>query len=327
MAAQRAYPGSLHAANAAANDYNVLFGFRGGNGILLLPGHRRIQSTAQILTLENAVQASRVAGDAGANLLCLFLHQLVGPFRVRQKLPGQTDAIDLFFLNGLEGQLRVFHPTGANHRDMHMLFDLNRLGQIAPLRHVHRRMSVPPGIVGAIVGVEHVVAAGFQQLRRSNAFIQIAAHLGKRFPWQRTAVEALHHGAHAVPDGNRVVLTAAFLDGLHNLLRKQEAAFQAAAVFVGPLVAERQRELIQQIALVHRMDLHTVHAAFLRLACGLVEAADILLDLLRVSARWVMDGFQKLGSPSLGATGSPSAMKRGCTRPAPEDSCIKIFAP
>jgi len=152
-----------------------------------------------------------------------------------------------------------------------------------------------PGVVGTVVGVEHIVARILQVLGGPLGFLHVAADLGVFLTGNRTLGKALELGFHGVAQRNGEVLAAGFLDGLDHLHRKTVAVLKASAVLVGALVEEFDGELVQQVALVHRVYLHAVHPCVAAELSGLGEGLDDLVDLLHRHL-----GAFNIGSPAGG---------------------------
>ena len=74
-------------------------------------------------------------------------------------------------------------------------------------------------------------------------------------------------------------MTALRLDGLDDLRREAVAVFQTSAILVGTLVDIFQGELVEKIALVHRVNLHAVHPGLFQQSGALGEGIDDLLNL------------------------------------------------
>ena len=62
---------------------------------------------------------------------------------------------------------------------------------------------------------------------------------------------------------HREILSADFLDLFYNLYRKTISVLKRSTIFIGSLIHIFQSKLIQQIAFMYRMDLHTVHTRIL----------------------------------------------------------------
>ncbi len=149
----------------------------------------------------------------------------------------------------------------------------------------------------------------------------------------------LHHALGAVTQGHREILTAAGLDLLHNLLGKAQAVFQASAVLVGTVVEQSNGELVDQVALMHRVDLHTIETGTLGVVGAIAKllhdgvdllhgegAAGLIQPAVRNRGRQVL--FSQRCGMAEGATGGNSPRLVGMvTRPNPPDSCKNTFAP
>ena len=132
-------------------------------------------------------------------------------------------------------------------------------------------MIPPPGIVGANIHIQGVVTVLHQQLGSLHAFVQITADLLEFLAGQSADTPVLHHALGAVTQSNREVLAAAALDFFHDLLGKTQAVFQASAVLVGTVVKQGNGKLVDQVALVHRMNLHAVKASTLGVVSTVAE--------------------------------------------------------
>ena len=224
------------------------------------------------------VEAAVVAADAGPDVLHAVLQHLGDPGAVSQELPGHTHGVDASLRNGGRGRIG-FHAPGTDHRDVHEPLDVGHILQVAVQRHVHGRMGPVPGIIGAVIGVEHIVARVLQVTRGLLALLHVTADLGVSLPGQRAIAEILDLGQHAVADGHRVISPAGGLDGLDDLHSEAVAVFKAAAVAVAAVVGVFHGKLIQQVAFVDCMDLHAVHARLLAQQRRLGEGRHDLLDL------------------------------------------------
>ena len=142
-------------------------------------------------------------------------------------------------------------------------------------------MSPVPGVVGAVVSVEHIVACILQELCGLFAFLHVSADFLIVFSRQGTIAEILYLGDNAVPQGHRVVVAADLLDVLHNLRSEAVAVFKAAAVSILPVVGVLHGKLVQKIPLVDSVDFHAVDACFLAQSGGLAEGLDDFLNLLQ----------------------------------------------
>ena len=169
MAPQSKHPGSFHAADTAADDVDGLRIFRFLD-VVLIPLHGlrvdgaagQMQRVRKILIVGHAlvvahIEAAVVAQNAGPDILGPALHQLGDPGLIGQEGPGKAHAVDFPGGNGLGGRLR-HHAPRADHRNIHKLLDVLHILQIAVFRHIDGRVGPVPGIIGAVVAVEHIVA-------------------------------------------------------------------------------------------------------------------------------------------------------------------------
>ena len=141
-------------------------------------------------------------------------------------------------------------------------------------------MTPPPGIVRADVDIERIIAVGNEQLCRFHALGQVSALFFKFFAGQRPFTQGLDKALRAVAQHHGEVLPAAALDLLDDLTCKTQAVFKAAAILVCALVEQRNCELVDKVALMHRMDLHTVEAGTLCIVSTLAEITHKLVDLI-----------------------------------------------
>ena len=270
MAPEGQYPGGLHAADAAAyygHGFGLLghfdlvpgglHGFRvqGAAGHTGIVGKRLIVADALIVS---HIKAGVVTADAGANAFQIAGHELGDPLRICQKLPGNAYAVYAAFGHGPGSHLRL-HAPGADHGDIHKLLNVLCLCQVAVLRHIRGRMGPVPGIVGAVVAVEHVIAGFLQIPGGLFTFFHIPSHFSVGFAGQGALAEPFCFGDYGITQRHGKILSAGGLDGLDDLHRETVAVFKAAAVFVCPLVGIFHGELIQQIAFMNGMDFNAVY--------------------------------------------------------------------
>ena len=152
--------------------------------------------------------------------------------------------------------------------------------KIAVLGHVDGRMGPVPCVVGPVVAVEHIVAGILQVLCRPLGFRHIAPDLGVFLPRQSALAEAFRLGDDAVAQRYREVLAAGLLDGLNDLDGEAIPVLERTAIFVVATIDVGQRELIEQIPLVHRVDLDAVDARLLQQHRATAERVDHLVNLL-----------------------------------------------
>jgi len=165
VAAQRQHAGSLHAADAAADDVDGLRIVRLFD-IVLVPLHhfgvdraaRQMQGVAQILIIRHAlvvahIEAAVVTEDARADIVLTVLKHLGEPLRVGQEIPRKARAVQPACGNGLRGSVQR-HAARADNGNVDELFDVLDLRQIAVFGHIHRRVRPEPRIVRSKQGLE-----------------------------------------------------------------------------------------------------------------------------------------------------------------------------
>ena len=152
--------------------------------------------------------------------------------------------------------------------------------QVAVLRHVDRRVRPVPCVICPVVTVEHVVPGVLEIFCRPLGFLHVAPCFLKLLAGKRAAAHSLSLGDHTVAQRNREIISAGLLDRLHDLHRKAVAVLERSAVFIRAVVHIFECELIEQIALMHSVDLHAVHACFLEQPCALGKSIHKLVDLL-----------------------------------------------
>ena len=225
-------------------------------------------------------EASVVAGYAGPYVLLPAFPRFVEPFRVCQELARHAYSVDLSGSDGLVRERGVLHASGAEHRDIDELLDVGDLREVAVQRHVYRRMSPPPGVVGAVVRVQSIRSRRFQQSRRRWALFQAASELLVILPGKSSRVESTHLAGDAVADHYGEILSAGLLNLSDDFRDEAEPVLQASAVLVGPLVGAGYGELVQKVTFMDGVDLHAVYAGFLAHERRLPEGIHQIVDLL-----------------------------------------------
>ena len=141
-------------------------------------------------------------------------------------------------------------------------------------------MRPVPRIVGAVVGVEHVIAGILKILGGFFALFHIPAHFDVVLAGHRALAEALGLADDGISQRDGIILAALLLDLLHHGDGETVSVLEAAAVLVRALVGVLQSELVKEITLVHRVHFDAVHARFLAHFRGLSVGVDDVLDLL-----------------------------------------------
>ena len=220
-----------------------------------------------------------MAADTGLYLLFPALDELCYPRMVGEELPRHAHRVYLAFRYRLRRVLGA-HPARADHGYVHEFPDMRHVVQIAVFGHICRRVRPIPGVISAVVRVEHVVARVLKIFRRALALFHVAPDFDIFFPGDGALAKALCLTDDRIAQRNGIILAAGFLDRLDNLDGETITVFETAAVFVRALVGVRESELIQEIALVHGVHLDAVHPRLLAKAGGLGKSIDELLYLL-----------------------------------------------
>ena len=291
MTALFQHQSGFHTADTGADDRHLL-GMLGGHDLVLVVLHgagrqgaaSQMQGILQALGVGRTLalseaEASVVAVDAGLDLLFAAVHQLGDPLGIDQILTSRTHTVDLTG-SDLGGSHIGGHLTGADHGLAGKVLDVLHLGQVAVLGHINRGMCPVPGVVSTVIAVKHIVSGFLQILDGALGFFHIAAELHKFLTGHGAFAPALGLGHHGVTQCHGEILTALALDSLHDLHGEAIAILERAAVLVGTEVPVLHGKLIQQIAFMHGMDLHTVNAGVLAHLGGLGESLHHLLDLL-----------------------------------------------
>ena len=255
MSAQFQHSGSFHAADAAADDVNFLWRIRLSDVVLVclhglsIDGAScQMQGIGKFLIVWHAlvmahVETAVVTQDTRTDLILPVFHEFCDPGVVGKERSGKTGSVDLSFFDGFSSDFGI-HASGTDDRDIAILADLDDVIEVAIFRHVDRRMRPIPGIVGAVVAVEHVVTRFFQKLDCQLGFFHVSSDFCVFFTRQSTFSEVFGLGDDRIAKGDREVVSAFFLYGFDDLGREAIAVFQGSAVFVCPLIDVFQGELV-----------------------------------------------------------------------------------
>ena len=265
---------------AATDDKHALCLQHGIIGSHALACRLRIHRTVDHGILLNAAHAALLAGDTGADAFTFAAAKLVHVIGVRQQWAAKTDDIAHAVHNSAFRHIRIIHAASAKHRHIYIFLHKLSIGHIEALFLVHRRMTPPPGIVRADVDIERIIAVGNEQLCRFHALGQVSALFFKLFSRQRPFTQGLDKALRAVAQHHGEVLPAAALDLLDDLTCKTQAVFKAAAVLIRALVEQRNCKLVDKVALMYCVNLHTVEAGALCIVSALAEIAHKLVDLV-----------------------------------------------
>lgn len=152
--------------------------------------------------------------------------------------------------------------------------------EVAVDGHIGRRVRPVPRVVGAVVRVQHIVARILEVFCRLFALFHVAADLDIILAGHRALAEALCLADHGIAQGNGIIVPAGGFDCGDHLDGETVAVFETAAVFVGAVVGVPERELVEEIALVHGMDFDAVDACLLALQRRHSVGMDDFFDLL-----------------------------------------------
>ena len=141
-------------------------------------------------------------------------------------------------------------------------------------------MAPPPGVVGADVYIERVVAVRDEQLCRFEPFLHVTPLFRKLLARQRTLAPVLDHTFWGKAQRHGEVRAAGLLNLLDDLAGKAQPVFQTAAVFIRAVIEKADGELVDEIALVHRVDLHAVKPGALGIVGALAEALNNGVNLI-----------------------------------------------
>ena len=228
----------------------------------------------------DAAHAAFLAADAGADLVDVAGANLLHDVGVSQSGTAEAHDVAGAVIEAFERGIGVIHATGHDDGDGDVLLHDPGERAIRGLLHVHGRMVPPPGVVGARVDIEGIIAVFLEQLGCGDALLDVAAPLLELLTGKRALAEVLDHALEAEAHGHGIVLAAGTSNLLADLAGKAQAVLEAAAVLVGTVVEERDRELINEVALVDGVDLDAVEAGALRVEGTLAEAGYDSVDLV-----------------------------------------------
>ena len=273
----------LHARQTSTDDEHplgVVRQHRMQMGVGLASG-LRVHRAVQHGELADTTDAALLAGDAGTYSFRMVGLQLDDDVRVRQGWSGQGHHVDDPVGDRIGGKVRIVHPSCDDERDVRQsLLELGGIGQVEPLRLVHRRMVPEPGVVTADVDVEGFVSIGVQQASGLDALRHVTTDFLELLVGKGTDVPVLHHGLRREADLDREVVPDRLVDGLDDLAREPQAVLQRSAVFVGAVVEPLDGELVNEVALMAGMHLDAVEASFIGNLRGDPELGDDLVDLV-----------------------------------------------
>ena len=278
----------FHTADAAADDGELLRFLRGTllvDGLVVGPGVQH--ALAHLVTQDIDVralavhaverQAGAVAGDARTDVLKTVFLEFGDVFRVAQKLTAEAHGVDLSGGDGRGGHVGL-HASRADDGLRRELLDVLDIREVQVERRVHRRVCPEPGVIGAVVAVEEIIAGLFQDLDGFLGLFHRPADLGELLTGHGAGVEALGHGADGITQRDGVVVAADFLDLFDDLTGEPQTVLQRTAVRVIPVVRVGHGELVEEVALVDGVDLDAVDPDLLAAQGRLTERIHELVD-------------------------------------------------
>ena len=140
-------------------------------------------------------------------------------------------------------------------------------------------MSPVPGIVGSIIGIEHIVTGILKIFGCLFGFFHISSDFYIVFSRHRTFTESLHLRFYRITKRYRIVFSTCFLDCFYNFYCKTITIFKASAIFVSTFVKEFNRKLIEQISFMHRMYFHPINACIFTKFCSFCECFNDFMNL------------------------------------------------
>ncbi len=135
-------------------------------------------------------------------------------------------------------------------------------GEVRVFWHVYRWMSPIPGVISAIIAIEHVISGILEVFCCFFAFFHIAARFHKLFARQGAAPKSFGFAYHAIAKAHWKIFSARFFDSFDDFHRKTVTIFKRTTIFIGPMVDVLQRELIEKIAFVDGVNLDAIDARF-----------------------------------------------------------------
>ena len=176
-----------------------------------------------------------------------------------------------------------------------MFTDGGDIIQVQCLGHVDRRMRPVPGVIGAVIAVQHVIAGLFEHLSDLDTLFYVSAEFYEFFTGNSAFGETFGIGFYGVTKRYREFLPAFFLDRFYDLAGETQTVFQASAVLICTPVEVGNGELIQQIAFVYSVDLHAVDSGVFCCLGSFGKPANIVLNLLLCHFPVIVSGIPYVG--------------------------------
>ena len=281
----------LHTADTAADDSDLLYllcrlnvVFLRLHGLGIERAARESHGIGKILSIVMSlggreIEASTMTADTGLDILESVIDKLGDPLGIYEELTRNAYSVDLALGNSLSAYLGR-HTSRANDGDVHKFLNMRYVLEVTVLGHIHRGMRPIPRVIRTVVRVEHIIAGILKILSRSLGLLHISSLLLIFLTGNSALGKALELGLYGVTEGYGIILAARLLYSLNNLYGEAVTVLKGAAVLVCTLVEELDSELVEKIALVHRVYLYAVNARLLTELCGLGERLDDLVDML-----------------------------------------------
>ncbi|CDD09463.1 unknown [Clostridium sp. CAG:349] len=294
MSAQGCDARDFHTADTAADNCDFL-GTSGFDDFVFFALHRlRVKGAAShtgvvrkglvvadelsvVAFVGSHIEAGVVAADAGVNRRDIVVHKLGYPCGIGKELTSNAQAVDFAFGDCFRANVG-FHTAGAHDGNVNEFFDVSDVIEVAVLRHIGTGVSPVPGVVCAVVAVEHIVAGVLEIFCGSFAFFHIAADLNVVFAGKRAFAESFGFGNDGISQRNGEVVAARLFDGFNDFDGEAVSVFKRSAVFVRPLVGVFHRELVKKVAFVNGVDFNAVDARVHAEFRGFCESLDHFVD-------------------------------------------------
>ena len=277
MAAKRKNPRSLHTSDASADDDNIFSVICLFELSAALVSDLRVYCAADSASAKISPDTALITADAGADFFSFSVCHFIAVIRIGNSLPAYDNRVDFSVCNRFFVHIRICHSSTAENRNRYGFFQLFRHLKHKALGDVRRRHRIVEGIQGPGIHGQAVIAIGFQQLSNFNRLFQGPADLIRAI--EGSSVEALHIALQGKPHGYRKILSAFSLDCLNDILRHTDAVSKASAIFILPVIHEREGKGIQEMSPVHGVNIHTGKACVLAQLRGSAHFLHLGMDL------------------------------------------------
>ena len=178
----------------------------------------------------------------------------------------------------MEAKVRIAHSGTGQNRNTHLLLHLRVQIQCVPLGHIAGRTCVIEGVVNANVSQNGVNTGLLQQFRNLNGLFHGTA--GLVFAGERTLVQSSDEALDAETNGNSKIAATDLMNSFNHFGDYANPVFQASAVLIFSVVRDRHKEIVQQVAPVGCVQVHTGETAVLHQSSSLDHALLLLVDLI-----------------------------------------------